>query len=340
MHTRLRTAHYGLNDVGKQVVTLLARRPEVDIVAALDTNPRNVGRDLGAVVGLGRGLGVLVSYDPELVARTDADVVLHATSPYLSVALPQLLPLLAGGKSIVSSCDELVYPWVSHPEMAARLDAPAKESGATLLAVGASPGFVTDSLPLFLASACTEVEALSVTRVIDLTKEPATARAVAGLGMTVDAFCRAADEGDVGFPALLDSVSLMAARLGWQPDRLVETIEPIRAVKRRETDATIVETGRVAGIRQLARGYKGGDEILRVGVIALLGAADPHDAILVRGRPPVSARIEKGIPSHVANAALMVQTLPAVASARPGLLSVTDLLSIRADRRDRSLSAF
>jgi 4-hydroxy-tetrahydrodipicolinate reductase len=341
MYSRLRTAHYGLDDVGKQVVTLLARRPDVDIVAALDTNPRNVGRDLGEVVGLGRGLGVLVSYDPELVvSRTEADVVLHATSPYLSIALPQLLPLLASGKSIVSACDELVYPWVSHPEMAARLDAPAKESGATLLAVGASPGFVTDSLPLFLASACTEIEALSVTRVIDLTKEPATARATAGLGMTVDAFCSAADEGDVGFPALLDSVSLMAARLGWQPDRLVETIEPIQASKRRETDATIVETGRVAGVRQLARAYRSGAEILGVNVIALLGAVDPHDAIMVRGRPTISARVEGGIPSHEAIAALMVRALPTVAAARPGLLSVTDLLSIRADRSERSLSAF
>jgi len=341
MHTRLRTAHYGLGDVGKQVVTLLAHRPDVDIVAAVDTNPRNVGRDLGEVVGLGRGLGVLVSYDPQLLAgRIEADVVLHATSPHLSVALPELLPLLVSGKSVISACDELVYPWVSHPEMAARLDATAKESSATLLAVGAGPGFVTDSLPLFLASVCAEVHAVSVTRMIDLAKEPAAAQAAAGLGMTVDAFCGAADEGAVGFPALLDSVSMMAARLGWQPDKLVETIEPIRAAKRRETDTTIVETGRVAGIRQLARGYKGGDEILRVGVIALLGAADPHDAILVRGRPPVSARIEKGIPSHVASAALMVQILPAVASARPGLLSVTDLLSIRADRRDSSLTAF
>jgi 4-hydroxy-tetrahydrodipicolinate reductase len=338
---RLRTAHYGLGEIGRQVVALLAPRPDVKIVAALDADPLKVGRDVGEVAGLASGLGVAVSYDPECLGNGEnADVVIHATSPYLSVALPQLLPLLASGKSIISACDELVYPWVSHPEMAARLDATAKENGAALLAVGAGPGFVTDSLPLFLASACAEVEAVSVTRVIDLTKEPATARAAAGLGMTVDAFCRAADEGTVGFPALLDSVSMMAARLGWQPDKLVETIEPIRASKRRETDATIVETGRVVGIRQLARGYRGGAEILTVSVIALLGAPDPHDTILVRGRPPISAHIEGGIPSHLAIATLMVHALPAVASARPGLLSVTDLLSIRADRRDRSLSAF
>ena len=337
----LRTAHYGLGDVGKQVVTILARRPDVKIVAALDADPLKVGRDVGEVAGLASGLGVAVSYDPEcLVNGENADVVIHATSPYLSVALPQLLPLLASGKSIISACDELVYPWVSHPEMAARLDAAAKKGGAALLAAGIGPGFVTDSLPLFLASACAEVEAVSVTRVIDLTKESEALRGAAGLGMTVDAFCKAADEGAVCFPSLLDSVSLMAAKLGWQPDKLVESIEPIRASKRRETDARIVEVGRVVGIRQLARGYRGGAEILTVSVIALLGTADPHDTVLVRGTPPISARIEGGIPSYLATAALAVHALSAVASAPPGLLSVTDLLSIRADRRGRSPTTF
>ncbi len=335
----LRTAHYGLGEVGKQVVTLLACRPDVQIVAALDADPLKVGRDVGDVVGIGRALGVAVSWDPELlVRRVPADVVVHATSPYLSVASSQLLPFLAGGKSVISACDELVYPWTSHPHMASRLDAAARAAGATLLAVGASPGFVTDSLPLFLASVCAEVEGLSVTRVIDLGKEPAAMRAAAGLGMTVDAFREAADEGSVGLPALLDAVGLMAARLGWQLDRLVETIEPIRATGPCETEARIVAAGRVAGLRQIARGYRRGAEILRVDLIALLGATDPHDAIVVRGRPPISARIEGGVASHLATAALMVHALPAVAAAPPGLLSVTDLLSICGDRSGRPLS--
>ena len=330
---RLRTAHYGLGEVGKQVVTLLARRPDVQIVAALDTDPLKVGRDLGEIAGLGRALGVSVSWDPEFLVRdVDADVVIHATSPYLSVASPQLLSLLSGGKSIISACDELVYPWTSHRDMATRLDATARKAGTTLLAVGAGPGFVTDALPLFLAAACSEVEALSVARVIDLAKEPATVQAAAGLGMTPDAFREAADQGAVGLPALLDSVALMAAKLGWRLDRSVEMIEPIRATKRWETEATIVGAGRVAGLRQLARGFRGDAEALRVDVIAFLGAPDPHEAIVVRGRPQISARIDGGIPSHLATAALMVHALPAVAVAPPGLLNVTDLLGTYADR--------
>jgi 4-hydroxy-tetrahydrodipicolinate reductase len=324
---RLRTAHYGLGEVGKRVVALLIRRADVQIVGALDTDPLNVGRDLGDVVGLGYGLGVTVSCEPELlVSGVDADVVIHATSPYLSVASSQLLPLLASGKSVISACDELVCPWTSHLEMASRLDATAKEAGVTLLAVGTSLGFVTDSLPLFLASACVEVEALSVTRVIDLAKAPSALWTAAGVGMTVDAFRQAASEGLVGLPALLDSVALMAASLGWRLDKVAETIEPIQATRRWETEAAIVARGRIAGLRQLARGYRSGAEMLSLDLRAFLGAPDPHDAIVIRGRPPISARIEGGLPSHLATAALMVHALPALATAPPGLLSGAELL--------------
>lgn len=331
----LRTAHYGLGEVGKQVVALLARRQNVHIVAAVDADSLKAGRDLGEVAGLGHNLGVSVSWDPALLAGgVEADVVIHATSAHLSVALPQLLPLLAAGKSVISACDELVYPWLSRPDMASTLDAAAKKAGSALLAVGVSPGFVTDFLPLLLASACAETEAVSVTRVIDLAKEPAAVRAPAGLGMTLEAFRDGADHGAVGLPALLDSVALMAAGLGWRLDRLVEMVEPIPAERRWESEAMIVERGRIGGLRQVARGYRGDGEVLSVELLAVLGAADPHDAIAIRGQPPISARIEGGIPSHLATASLIVHALPAVAAAPPGLLSVIDLPGTYAGRTE------
>jgi len=141
----------------------------------------------------------------------------------------------------------------------------------------------------------------------------------------------------VGLPALLDSVAMMAARLGWRPDRLVEMIEPIPATERWETDATVVVPGRVAGVRQLARAFSGG-EILRVDLIASLGGPEPHDAIVIRGRPPITARIDGGIPSHVATAALIVRALTAVAVAPAGLVSAADVLVPYAGRTEPLLT--
>jgi hypothetical protein len=335
----IRTAHYGLGEVGKHVVGLLGGRSDVQMVAAVDTHPLRVGKDLGDVVGLGYSLGVSVSCDPEVViSGVEADVVIHDTTPYLSVASSELVPVLASGKSVISACDELVHPWTSHPDMASGLDATAKKAGVAVLALGASPGFVSGSLPLFLASACAQVEGISVTRTVDLAKEAAAVRAAAGLGMTVDAFRKAADEGAVGLPALLDSVALMAASLGWRLDKLVETIEPVQATKRWETEAAIVEKGRVGGVRQLAHGDRGDVEVLRVELLAVLGAADPHDAIAIRGKPPISVRLEGSIPSDLATAALIVHALPALPAAGSGLISGMGLVGAPTDQGESALT--
>jgi 4-hydroxy-tetrahydrodipicolinate reductase len=130
----------------------------------------------------------------------------------------------------------------------------------------------------------------------------------------------------------------MAASLGWRLDKLEETIEPIQATTRWETEAMIVARDRVAGLRQLARGYRGDAEILSVDLLAFLGAPDPHDAIVIRGRPSISARIEGGIPSHLATAALIVHVLPAVPAAGSGLLSGMDLVGTYVSRADSSLT--
>jgi hypothetical protein len=91
-------------------------------------------------------------------------------------------------------------------------------------------------------------------------------------------------------------------------------------------------------VRQLARAFGGGGEILRVDLIASLGGPEPHDAIVIRGRPPITARIDGGIPSHVATAALIVRSLTAVAVASAGLVSAADVLDPYAGRTEPPLT--
>ena len=52
----------------------------------------------------------------------------------------------------MSTAEELSFPWLTHPEEAAEIDAVAKRVGKTVLATGVNPGFVMDSLPLNLTA--------------------------------------------------------------------------------------------------------------------------------------------------------------------------------------------
>jgi len=66
--------------------------------------------------------------------------------------MDQLLMCLEAESSIVSTCEELSYPFRTHPELAAKLDSAAKESGVALIGTGVNPGFVMDKLVVTLAA--------------------------------------------------------------------------------------------------------------------------------------------------------------------------------------------
>ena len=50
------------------------------------------------------------------------------------------------GSCVVSTCEELAYPFRKYPELAAKLDAEAKDGGVALIGTGINPGFVMDKL--------------------------------------------------------------------------------------------------------------------------------------------------------------------------------------------------
>jgi 4-hydroxy-tetrahydrodipicolinate reductase len=169
----MRAIHYGVGPVGAEVVRLVLERAYIDSVAAID--PARAGRDLGEVVGIDRRLGSTVAYEPESVLTgVDADVVLHTGQASLATAYPQIAQAVTAGKSVISDCAELVFPWFRHPEISRRLDRLAREAGVAVLGVGVGSGFVMDSLPLLLATACSQIKAVSVKRVFDRSPAAAT----------------------------------------------------------------------------------------------------------------------------------------------------------------------
>src|SRR3990172_10863544 len=77
---RIRTIHYGIGAIGAEVVRLVLDRPEIEIVGAIDAHASKVGKDLGEAAGVGRPLGVTVSYEAESILKdVYADVVVHCT---------------------------------------------------------------------------------------------------------------------------------------------------------------------------------------------------------------------------------------------------------------------
>lgn len=184
MSERIRLIQYGLGPIGSAMARHVMERKRLELVGGVDIDPAKVGKDIGEVIGLGRPLDFLVAERlAHVLARTEADLVLHATSSYSDLFKDQIVKILEAGLDIVSTAEELSFPWLAHTEEAAEIDAVARRVGKTVLATGVNPGFLMDSLPLNLTAICQRVDRIEVTRVINATNRRGPFQAKIGSGM-------------------------------------------------------------------------------------------------------------------------------------------------------------
>lgn len=150
---KIKVVQYGCGSIGFSIIRLLTKKSNIEIVGAIDLV--NVGHDLGKVAGLGYELGIPISKDPTTVlSKTKPDIVLHTTGSILKEVYPQLEKVIRAGVNIISTNEELSYPFEKQPALAACVDQLAKEYRITVLSTGVNPGFVMDTLPLVMTGVC------------------------------------------------------------------------------------------------------------------------------------------------------------------------------------------
>ncbi len=322
---KIRVIHYGLGPIGLATAKLILAKPDMEIVGAVDIAKEMVGKDLGEILGL-QPIGVHVTDNAErLFAKVQADVVVHTAGSRLKRIFGQVEEILRGGKNLVSSAEELLFATPENAEMAARIDKLAREKGVTVLGTGVNPGFVMDALPLTLTGVCQEVREVHVERVVDAGTRRHPLQRKIGAGMTPELFREKVAEKAMGHVGLRESLHLIADRLHFVLDEIRESVEPVIAEKPLKTAYFDLKPGDVAGIRNIGEGLKGGKRILTLDLRMYIGAENPHDAVRIVGTPDLNLRIEGGVAGDQATAAMLVNSIPAVIAASPGLVTVKDL---------------
>lgn len=324
---------YGLGPIGCAIAKLVCQREGLELVGAIDIDPAKVGRDVGELVGLGRPIGIAVSSDAASVLATGkAQVVLHSTVSSLEVAYHQVENIVIAGLNVISTCEELTFPQAQNAILAEEIDRLARYHGVTVLGTGVNPGFVMDTLALVMSGVCQRIEHIKVTRVVDAATRRLPLQKKIGAGLSVEEFRRLADSRAVRHVGLVESISLVARGLGWRLDKITETIEPIVSDSPVSSQFLRVEVGQVpmtsgqaAGVKQVCRGYIKGREFIALELQIYIGAKQPHDSIVIKGVPPINLTIEGGIAGDEATAAIVVNAIPRVLAAPPGLAHMTDL---------------
>ena len=326
MKKKIRVVQYGVGPIGASIVRLMRQKQALVIVGAIDKDPEKAGRDLGELVGAEDApWGVKVSADPAEVLSHPVDVVVHTTSSFLTDVSGQLMECLEAGACVVSTCEELSYPFRKHPELAAKLDETARESGVTILGTGVNPGFVMDKLVLGLSAACQRVDHAKAIRIVDAARRRLPLQRKVGAGLTVEEFQKRVTEGTVKHVGLPESVAMLSDGLGLDVDTITETIEPVVATEPLRTDSLEIQAGQVTGIHQVARGMCRGEEKVYLELNMYVGAKDASDTIHLSGEPKLTMVIPGGTHGDLATASITVNAIPALLAAPAGLRTARDL---------------
>jgi len=328
MENEIKVVLFGLGPMGKMIAKGMLEKKGLTVVGAVDILKDLVGKDLGEVLELGKNIGVTVTDDAEgLISRIKADIAIIATRSYLREIYPQLTLCIKAGINVISTCEELSYPYYKYPELSAEIDALAKRHGVTVLGTGINPGYLMDTLPIVLTGACKYVDSIRVTRIMDSSKRRIPYQKKIGTGLSPEEFRKMIDEKKItGHVGLVESIAMIAAALGWKLDEIKEfPPEPVIAEKEIVTSYTTVKPGYVAGLKSFAHGIKDGKPVIILEFISHAAVKEEYDAVSIEGTPRIHEKIAGGVHGDLGTVAVVINMIPKVLNSEPGLFTMKDM---------------
>ena len=321
---------WGLGAMGGGMARLILSKDGMEMVGAIERDPAKIGKDLGEVLDVEKTGVEVKSSLKEAVEGTDADLLLIATSSFTKEVFPQIKEGIEAGLNILTIAEEMAYPQAQEPELAEKIDKLATEKGVTVLGTGINPGFVLDTLILALTGVCLDVKEIKAARINDLSPFGPTVMETQGVGTTPEEFEAGIESGDiVGHIGFQESIAMIADRMGWELDEIVETREPIISNVYRETPHVTVEEGEVAGCNHIAYGKKDGKTLITLEhpqqIHPHLEDVETGDYIDIIGDPDISMGISPEVPGGKGTMACAVNMIPAVIKAEAGLVNMSEL---------------
>jgi 4-hydroxy-tetrahydrodipicolinate reductase len=318
----------GLGPLGQKVVRFLLERPALKLVAAVDPAPDKVGKDAGELCGR-KGLGLTVARDLKSALRgRKADVAILTTVSDLKRIEPQIADIAAAGLPIVSTCEELSFPWETSPAISRRIDAVCRKHGVACVGTGVNPGFLMDFLPSALSGVCQKVEKVRVRRLQDASVRRVPFQQKIGAGLTLAQFRRKKETGALRHVGLTESMHMIARAMGWKLSKTTESLNPVVAKTRITRACKPIEPGMACGVEQIGRAFVGRKEVITLEFRAAVGEPKAFDAVEITGMPNLTSVVEGGVNGDIATCAIVLNAVAAIRKVDPGLRTMLDLPAV------------
>lgn len=344
----IRVAQIGTGNVGVPALKALITNSAFELTGVWVSSDAKAGKDAGTLAGLAVSTGIEATTDLDAVLATKPDCVVYTAlaDNRLPEALEDFRRILSAGINLVGSSGVfLQYPWqVIPPELLTPIEDAAQQGGSSLFINGIDPGFANDLLPLALAGTCQSIQQIRCVEIVDYATYDSAAVLfdVMGFGRPMDEIPMLLQPGVLSL-AWGSVVRQLAAGLGIELDEVVEIYERERAPEDFEISAGHVAEGTAAALHFEVRGMLDGQPAVVLEHVTRL-REDLCPQWPQPAQPGGSYRVEiTGEPSYaldlclsspdgdhnhaglVATAMRVVNAIPAVVAAEPGIRTTLDL---------------
>jgi len=339
-----RVAVWSTGWIGSIAIRAIHRRPDLSLVGVWVHTPVKEGKDAGELAGIGP-IGLAATNDVDAVLAAHPDCVVYAASgPELDLAaVPDYVRLLEAGVNIVTVTSwSLVYPPAFAPVWLEQLGDAARRGGASLYASGIEPGFAADQLPLLLTTMSNTITSIRSSELFLYDKYPVEfiLRDVMGFGRSLDETPMLGLDG-AQRATWGPSIRLVAAGIGVELDGIREYFDRVPTDRTLEVACGTIEAGTCGAVRTQTVGVVDGRERIVIEHVNRMapdlapewpaGERDGTYRVIIEGDPGIECNMTVGEPAAatagamVATAMRVVNAVPYVVAAPPGLVSSLDL---------------
>lgn len=339
----LRVIQWSTGNVGRYSLRAIVGHRELDLVGLCVSNPDKEGKDAGELCGLDP-VGVRATRDVDALLALDADCVCYTADAGMrpADAVSDMARILASGKNVVScSMVGLVHPKTLNAAFTKQLSEACDKGGTSFLTSGIDPGFANDTLPLVLSGLSEHWNQIRVLEIINYATydQPETIFEIMGFGKPLDHTPVLLMPGMLTF-AWGGTIRLLAEGLGLVLDEIREIHERIPATKSIQIGEQEVDVGTTGALRFEVQGIVQGHPALVVEHVTRLDdelaprwpIGNGSYRVIIEGVPRMVVEYEfedergdHAVGGVLLTATRIVNSIPAVCAAEPGLLSALDL---------------
>lgn len=355
---RYRVIQWGTGNAGRKAIGGIVRHPDLELVGVHAHSPHKRGLDAADLGGLERPTGICATDDVDRLLALDADCVSYMAQGETRIreTVDDLCRILASGKNVVNTAIvSLVHPPFASPKLRERLEEACRQGGTTLFTSGFDPGWSGDVIPLAMTSVCERVDVIRVSELMDYStyEDPGFTGVYFGFGRPLDYDAPLLRPGMLkgGWGGML---VLLADALGVSLDEIREVHERLPAPETFDTKMGRIEKGTCAAVRFEVEGIVDGKPMLVAAHVnrlrddvgpdwdRLSGGKKSGYKIEVLGSPSITCELEPAGEDGDHNTAgitgtamRVVNAIPLVCQAAPGMKSVLDLplITARAPKR-------